>query len=121
MKAIIRFLFVLLTQFIFVGCQSGGGMGHALGAIEASDIRQANYMRDQLPNYLGLPDSRIQVESGSGVVHVTISGVSDTPGRQTLISKLHDFEVSNPKSDPIKLLIYPGDQYVWSKATLIQK
>jgi hypothetical protein len=78
-------------------------------------------LQAELPSYLGLSDRRIRVEPGSGVSHVTIYGVSDAEGRQALIAKLHDLEVSNPKLNPIKLLIYPGDRWIWSKPTLIQR
>jgi len=119
-----RLLVFIIASFILLGCQSnqgGGSFAHALGAIEASDIKQANYLQDELPRYLGMLDNRIRVEPGSGVSHVDVYGVPDTAGREALIAKLHDLEVSNPKLNPIKLLIFPGDDSIFRKAALIQR
>jgi hypothetical protein len=119
-----RLLILVFASFILLGCQSdqgGSSIGHALGAIEIGDIKQANYLQDELPRYLGLPENKIRVEPGSGVSHVEIDGVPDTVGREALIAKLHDLEVSDPKLNPIKLRIYPGDDSIFKKATLIQR
>jgi hypothetical protein len=119
-----RLLALVFASLILLGCQSGqggGGMGHALGAIEAGDIKQANYLQDELPRYLGLPENRVRVEPGSGVSHVDVYGVPDVAGWEAVIAKLHDLEVSDPTLNPIKLLIYPGDDSIFKKATLIQR
>ncbi len=119
-----RLLTLVFASFILLGCQSdqgGSGFAHSLGAIEAGDIKQANYLQNELPRYLGLPENRVRVEPGSGVSHVEIDGVPDTAGRDALIAKLHDLEVSEPKLNHIKQLIYPGDDSIFKKATLIQR
>jgi hypothetical protein len=118
MKRTLAWIFASLT---LAGCQSAHSVGHALGGIETTDIQQAKYLKAELPAYLGLPDDKIRVEPGSGVSHVTVDGVSASGGKQALISKLHDFEVNNPKLNPIKLLVFPEDDSIWSKPTLIER
>jgi len=109
----------------FAGCasnqQGGSSLGHTLGAIEISDIQQANGLRNELPNCLGLPSDNIQVEPGSGVTHVTVRTKNDPSAKKTIIAKLQDFEKQNANLNPIKLLVYPEDNSIFSKATLIQK
>jgi len=79
------------------------GIGHATGAIEISDIRQANQLQDELPAYLNLPASRVRVEAGSGVTHVAIYGVASAADQQTITNKIQDLQKQNPKMNPIKL------------------
>ena len=102
-----RLLIILLSAFFFAGCDSYRetvrGVGHATGAIEISDIRQANQLRDDLPVYLGLPSSHVRVEAGSGVTHVTISGVTSPADRQTITTKIQELQSQNPKMNSIKL------------------
>ena len=117
-------LVLVFASSILLGCQSdqgGNSFGHSLGGIEISDIQQAKHLQDELPRYLGLPENRVRVEPGSGVNHVEIDGVPDTAGREALVAKLHDLEIKDPKLNPIKLLIYPGDDSIFKKATLIQR
>jgi len=122
---LIKSLVCFFAAFAFVGCasnqQGGSSLWHALGAIETSDIRQADSLRDELPNYLGLPSDSIEVEPGSGATHVTVRTKNDPTAKQTIIAKLQDLETHNANLDPIKLLVYPEDDSIFSKATLIQR
>ena len=101
--------------------ESGSRFGHSLGAITSKDIRRANHLEEILPGYLGIPERRIRVVAGSGVIHVEISGISDPAGKVALIAKLHDLEVNNPAIDPIKLRVYPLEGSIFIHPTLIQR
>jgi hypothetical protein len=119
-----KLLVCFFAAFAFVGCasnqQGDGGLTHALGGIEITDIRQANELRDALPAYLGLPSESIEVKAGSGVTHVTVQTKNNSPTKETIITKLQDLE-KNEKLNPIKLLVLPEDDSIFTKATLIQK
>ena len=119
-----RLLVGTLAVFALAGCasnQQGGSLGHSLGAIETSDIKQANQLRDLLPGYLGYPSASIRVEAGSGVTHVTVYTKNDSTAKQALIAKLQDLEKQNASFNPIKLLVMPEDDSIFSRPTLIQK
>ena len=118
-------LVCFFAALVFVGCESdqqgGSSLGHALGAIETSDIQQANSLRDELPGYLNLPSDNIQVEPGSGVTHVTVRTKNDPAAKQAIIAKLQDLETHSANLNPIKLLVIPEDDSIFSNATLIQR
>jgi len=67
------------------------------------DIQQANQLKSVLPTYLGLPSNRVRVEPGSGVTHVSLSGVYSQEEEKIITTKIQDLQTKNPKMDPIKL------------------
>ncbi len=99
-------LAAISMTFIFQGCESYRetmhGISHGLGGIEISDIQQQNSLRQTLPNYLGLPENKIQIEAGSGVTHVTISGVN-ADDKQSITNKIQNLQIQNPNMNPIRL------------------
>jgi len=97
-----------LAALFLMGCEgykeTMRGLGGNAGAIQARDVQCAASLRNELPRYLGLLSKSIRVEPGSGVVHVTISGVIDPRERGAIGSKLNDLQAKNPYMDAIKLM-----------------
>jgi hypothetical protein len=76
--------------------------GHGLGMIETQDIQSANAYGKVLPDQLGLLPRQVDVQPGSGVVHVAIYGVADDAARQTIAVKLAAMNAQNPQLDPMQ-------------------
>jgi hypothetical protein len=60
-------------------------------------------LRQILPDYLGLPEDRIQVEAGSGITHVIISGINNAADKQNITNKMQNLQTQNPNMNPIQL------------------
>ena len=103
----IRRILCCFALVFLAGCESYQGtvrgLGHSVGGIDIKDIQQADSLRNGLPAYLGLLAGKIQVESGSGVIHVTIFGVNVQSDRQVIDDKIQKLQAENPKLEPIKL------------------
>jgi hypothetical protein len=112
----------VLASLTLVGCESYRdsvrSAGSSLGAIQIRDIRQADAYRKALPEYLGLPGNRVRVEPGAGATRITILGEKEPGSKQTMIGKMVTFAETNYLG-PIKLLVYPEDEMIWSKPTVI--
>jgi hypothetical protein len=99
---IVGLLLASLLALIFAGCATSHPV-QATGWITKYDIKEADDMRPGLPAYFGLPSSRIQVEPGSGVVYITVFGVSSSSDRQAIADKVLKIQERNPKMNLIKL------------------
>jgi hypothetical protein len=114
-------LLTVSVAFLLVGCESYRdsvrSAGSSLGAIQIRDIAQAKAYRKVLPEFLGLPGNRISIDPGAGATDITIR--ADAAGtKQTMIEKIVTFAETNYLG-PIKLRVYPEDQMIWSKPTVI--
>jgi len=99
-----RLLICTLASFALLGCESHRdtmrGIGSGMGAIQTRDIQQADAYRKALPGHLGLLPQQIRVEPGSGVTHITISGV--VAERQRIATELAALNSKNPQLSPVK-------------------
>ncbi|KAF0178880.1 MAG: hypothetical protein FD161_1639 [Limisphaerales bacterium] len=106
MNAATKLLAVALASFVLVGCESYRdtvrGIGSGVGAIQTRDIQQADAYRKALPGHLGLPSQQVRVEPGSGVTHVTVSGVASETERQRIATDLATLNSKNPQLSPLK-------------------
>ena len=98
--------FWISSLLIFCGCQgyseSVRGIGTTFGAIQTRDIQQAQFYRDELPRQLNLAPSQVSVEPGSGITHVTISGVKDAE-QPRIASMIEWLNTANPHLNPLKV------------------
>jgi outer membrane murein-binding lipoprotein Lpp len=96
----------VLTALLLVGCESYResvrSLGSSMGAIQTRDIQQADAYRKSLPGHLGLASKQVRVEPGSGITHVTISGVTDEVQRQRIATELATLNSKNPQLSPLK-------------------
>ncbi len=101
-----KFLTFAFASLVLVGCESYRdtvrGVGSGMGAIQTRDIQQADAYRKALPGHLGLAPQQIRVEPGSGVTHVTISGVAAETERQRIATDLETLNSKNPQLSPLK-------------------
>jgi len=103
-------LFTLLVAVallpVFGGCegysQAVRDAGHSLGTISPRDLHQADAYRQVLPEQLKLPANQIEVQPGSGITEVTISGVSAGADQDRIASKLRSLNEQNPQMNPLK-------------------
>jgi hypothetical protein len=101
-----KLLTCALAYLILVGCDnyrdSVRSVSSSMGAIQIGDIHQAQAYRKALPGQLGLPPQQVRVEPGSGVTHVTISGVAGDTERQRIAVELAALNTKNPQLNPLK-------------------
>jgi hypothetical protein len=87
------------------GCQgyrdTVRGMNHSLGAIEPRDLDQADAYQQQLPAHLHLDPQQIKVEPGSGVTHVTLTGIDSDFDRHRISTELARLNSLNPQLNPL--------------------
>ena len=106
MNVTTKLLTCALASLVLVGCESYRNsvrnVGTSMGAIQIRDIRQADAYRKALPGHLGLPSQQVRVEPGSGVTHVTISGVAAETERQRIATELATLNSKNPQLSPLK-------------------
>jgi hypothetical protein len=90
MNTIRRFLTIILASLALMGCE-----------VTKQDIKQADNYRMGLAAHLGLAPEQISVAAGSGVTHVTISGVQLASERERIAADLTTLNKNNPKLDPL--------------------
>jgi len=90
MNTIHRPLMIFLACLAILGCE-----------VTKKDIQQADNYRMGLAAHLGLAPEQINVTAGSGVTHVTISGVQLASERERIAADLTTLNKNNPKLYPL--------------------
>jgi len=81
---------ILLASLALLGCE-----------VAKKDIKDADNYRMGLAAHLGLAQEQVSVTAGSGVTHVTISGVQLASERERIAEDLKTLNKNNPKFDPL--------------------